>query len=109
MEISKIPLTISNKVLEALTISLAFSFASSKLSALIIHSEKPTIAFSGVRISCDILDKKSDLARLAFSAVSLAKFKEFIIFTSGFSIVKYIRKVTKVSVAVISNNPGINF
>ena len=46
------------------------------------------MAFNGVLISCDILDKKSDLARFALSAWSFASSNCAIIFTSGFSIVK---------------------
>ena len=86
--------------------SLAFSLASSKVVALLTQSEKPTIAFKGVLISWDILDKKSVLAWLALSASSLAFCKASTIFISGFSIVKYIKNTTKVSTGVTSNNPG---
>ena len=83
--------TISSKVFEALTISLRSSCISfGQLPRSLISLDNPTIAFKGVLISWDILDKKSDLARLAFSASFLASSNWFIIFKSGFSIVKYI-------------------
>jgi len=90
LEISKIPLTISSKLLEAIIISLTFSCAEAGISSSFKLSEKPTIALSGVLISWDILDKNSDLAWLAFSAASLANETCSNILTSGFSIVKYI-------------------
>ena len=68
--ISKILPTISSNVSEAFRISLESSTTSCGTcpSYDSISSDKPTIAFNGVLISCDILDKKSDLALLAFSA-----------------------------------------
>ena len=72
--ISSILPTISRSVLEALIISSVSSLTcfGTSFSNDAISSDKPTIAFKGVLISCDILDKKSDLALLAFSAKSLA-------------------------------------
>ena len=88
LEISKIPLTISSKLSEAITISLTSSLAESgTVSSSSNRLLNPTIAFKGVLISWDILDKKSVLASLAFSAVSLAIFSCSITLTSGFSIV----------------------
>ena len=91
LEISNIPFTISSKLSADMTISLTSSLAQ---SGTVLSSsnrlEKPTIAFSGVLISCDIFDKKSVLASFAFSAVSRAILSCSIIFISGSSIVKYI-------------------
>ena len=61
LDISNIPLTISNNVFTAVITSFEFSLASSNVLASNMHSLKPTIAFNGVLISCDILDKKSVL------------------------------------------------
>ena len=90
-DISKIPFTISRRLSLAITISFTSSLA---LSGKVLSSKsillKPTIALSGVLISCDILDKNSVLAVFAFSAAIFASFNWAIILTSGLSIVKYI-------------------
>ena len=108
-DISNIPFTISNRLSLAISMSLTSSFISLGTFSLDSVSLNPTIAFNGVLISCDMLDKKSVFALLAFSARSFAKFNSLINFTSGFSIVKYIITHTNVSSAVKTKIPGYNF
>ena len=105
--ISNILPIISRSVLLAFIISILSSFTCfGNLSNDEISSDKPTIAFNGVLISWDILLKKSDFALLALSAWFFAIFKASIIFTSGFSIVKYMIAVTNASTTVNNNNSG---
>ena len=85
-----------------MTISLAFSLASSKVLDVSIQSLKPTIAFNGVLISWDILLKNSVLAWFALSACSLAIFICSTIFISGFSIVWYMINKIKNSITVVN-------
>ena len=107
-EISKMPLTISSKLSEAITISRTPSLA---LSGISLSSKSkllnPTIAFNGVLISWDIFDKKSVFAALALSACSLAILSCSIILISGFSIVKYIRIVANAEEKELRSKPGI--
>ena len=99
--------TISSNVLEALTISPKSSCMSlGQLPRSLISLERPTIAFKGVLISWDILDRKSDLALFAFSASFLASSNWLTIFKSGFSMVKYIITQIKVSTYVIIKISG---
>ena len=65
------------------------------------------MAFIGVRISWLIRDKNSVLALLAFSAEFLASSNSFIILRSGFSIVKYIKKVINPIKYVNKSNSGL--
>lgn len=60
----------SNSLL--LLMILIYSFRSSSSSAMVSRLEKPTIAFSGVRISWLILARKADFKRSDSSALSLA-------------------------------------
>ena len=107
--ISNIPFTISNKVLEALIISFTSSTALGGNSSSFNPWLNPTMALSGVLISCDILDKNSLLAKLALSACILAWLSCSINFISGFSIVKYIKNITKNSIEVIKVTSGYAF
>ena len=72
-EISRILLINNSKLLPAVLMIESVCLSSFLILELCCNSsEKPKIAFIGVRISCDILAKKFVLAELAISAVSLA-------------------------------------
>ena len=58
-----------------------YSFFSSGSSQVTINSEKPTIAFNGVRISWLILARNADLRRSESSAFSFNSFNCWIIFS----------------------------
>ena len=59
----------------------AYSSFSSGSSQVVNSSEKPTIAFKGVRISWLILARKADLSRSESSAFSFISFSSWIIFS----------------------------
>lgn len=73
-----------------------------------IDSDSPIITFSGVLISCDTLARKSVFALLAASAFSFNIFNSWIYFMSGFSNVKYMKIVTKLTPLLKSRTLGIN-
>ena len=81
--ISKTSLIIPNKSCDDVSILSAYSvtFALSPASCL-ISDVIPMIAFIGVRISCDIFDRKSVFALFAFSAVCRASVAIFFAFFS---------------------------
>ena len=71
--ISKTSLIIPNRCCDEISILSAYSITLSLLSASCLIKEViPIIAFIGVRISCDILDRNSVFALFAFSAVCSA-------------------------------------
>ena len=71
--ISRTSLMIPNRCCDEMSILSAYSITFALLPAsCLINDVIPIIAFIGVRISCDILDKKSVFALFAFSAVCKA-------------------------------------
>ena len=71
--ISRTSLMIPNRCCDEMSILSAYSITFALLPAsCLINDVMPIIAFIGVRISCDILDRKSVFALFAFSAVCKA-------------------------------------
>ena len=94
-DISRILFIISSMLLPADAICdiSVLALFSSKLGLFKRVSLNPTIAFIGDLISWDILDKKSDLALFDLSISSLTVSNSFIIFKSGFSMLKYKKNI----------------
>ena len=81
--ISRTSLIIPNRCCDELSILSAYSITFALLPAsCLIKDVIPMIAFIGVRISCDILDRKSVFALFAFSAVCKASVATFFAFFS---------------------------
>ena len=95
---SRTSLIMPSKCFEDNSIFFAYSFTFSSFAQSFWRSVViPTIAFIGVRISCDIFDKKSVFARLAFSAASkacevafCAIFKFLLMFANSFKFFSWI-------------------
>ena len=81
--ISRTSLMIPNRCCDEMSILSAYSITFALLPAsCLINDVIPIIAFIGVRISCDILDRKSVFALFAFSAVCKASVVMFFAFFS---------------------------
>ena len=70
LEKSRMSLTMPSRLPPALRRSSAYRMMPSSVDSRRIISSMPRIALIGVRISCDILDRKRDFARFAASACS---------------------------------------
>src|SRR5574344_1334416 len=97
------------KLLALFSITLrpvSISFISCSVSNIFLTSNMLLI---GLLVSCDTVNKKLDFSSLILSNSFLFLFNSYIIFKSGFSIVKNIIKSTYESTAGIINSPGLIF